>query len=345
MTNTVSTASLFAIPRNSVVDLQNQIAKAETESTTGFLADPVQTLGSQFGLYQSLNAQSNTLGNLQSSNGIVQTALTASQNVLTSVSSDAQTFTSALITAQSSGDVSSLQTQAQAFLSSLTSQLNTTEGDLYIFGGTNNSAPPVADYSGAPQAATAAAFQAAFGFPQSSPQVNSVSAASMQTFLSGSFANLFSAASWSANWSQASNTPTSALISPTEIVTTSATANNSAFIQLASAYTSIADLGIGNLNSSAQQAVISNALSLVSSATQGITGIQSTLGISQSQVTNANNQLQTQSSLIDNWVSQLGGVSPYEAATRLTNLTNQLETAYSLTDRISKLGLVNYLPA
>ena len=91
--------------------------------------------------------------------------------------------------------------------------------------------------------------------------------------------------------------------------------------------------------------MLSNALNEASAAQQGITGLQATLGISQSQITNANSQMQTQASLIDNWVSKLGGVDPYQAASTLTNLTTQLETAYSLTNRISKLSLVNYLTA
>jgi flagellar hook-associated protein 3 FlgL len=53
--------------------------------------------------------------------------------------------------------------------------------------------------------------------------------------------------------------------------------------------------------------------------------------------------MQTQETFINNWVSQLGGVDAYQAAASLSSLATQLETAYSLTDRIAKLGLVNYL--
>jgi len=341
--NSVSTTSLFAIPRNSVVDVQKQLSDAETEMTTGFLANPVESLGSQIGLDQSLQAQSAILSNFQTTNSIAQSTLTTTQNALTSISSDAQNFVNALLTAQSTGDVSSLQTQAQSYLASLTSLLNTTVGGSYIFGGINNSVQPVTDDSQPAQAATSTAFQTAFGASPSSSQANSITASAMQGFLTGAFANLFTGSNWSSNWSQASSTPTTALISPGQTVTASASANDSAFQQLVSAYVSVADLGIGNLNSSTQQAVLSNAQNLMSSAMVGITNIQSTLGLSQSQITNVNGQMQTQASFIDNWVSQLQGVDAYQAATNLSNLTTQLETAYSLTDRISKLSLVNYL--
>jgi flagellar hook-associated protein 3 FlgL len=343
MMNSISTTSLFAVPRNAVVDVQKQLSDAETELTTGFLANPVESLGSQIGLDQSLQAQSAILSNFQTTNSIAQSTLTTAQNALTSISSDAQNFVNALLTAQSSGDIGTLQTQAQSYLTSLTSLLNTTVGGSYIFGGINNSVQPVTDDSQPAQAATNTAFQTAFGVSPSSSPANSITASAMQSFLTGAFANLFTGSNWSSNWSQASSTPMTALISPGQTVTASASANDSAFQQLVSAYVSVADLGIGNLNSSTQQAVLSNAQNLASSAMAGITNIQSTLGLSQSQITNVNGQMQTQASFIDNWVRQLQGVDAYQAATNLSNLTTQLETAYSLTDRISRLSLVNYL--
>ncbi len=343
MLNTVSTYSLFSEPRVAVSNLQTKLTQAETEETTGQLADPVQSLGSQVGLFESLSSQAASLANIQSSNSIVQTGLSVSQNALTSISSDAQTFVNALISAESSGDVSTLQTQAQSLLSSFTSDLNTTSAGVYVFGGANSSVAPMADYSGAPQAATAAAFQTAFGFAQSSSQANSITASSMQSFLAGPFANLFSDPAWGSNWSQASGSGTSATISPGESVPASVSANEDAFQELASAYTSVADLGLNSLNSSAQQAVVTSALNQASAAMQGIGNMQTTLGLSQSQITNANNALQTQGTAVSNLVSQLDGVDPYQAATTLTDLTTQLETAYGLTNQISKLGLVNYL--
>jgi flagellar hook-associated protein 3 FlgL len=90
---------------------------------------------------------------------------------------------------------------------------------------------------------------------------------------------------------------------------------------------------------------LTSALEQVGYAMQGISDMQTTLGLSQSQLTKTNSALQTQASTVNNMVSQLDGIDPYQAATALTDLTTQLETAYSLTNQISKLGLVNYLPA
>ena len=327
MVNSVSTRNLLSVPQNAVQDIQRQLTDAETELTTGFLADPVKSLGSKIGLDQTLQAQSATLSNFQSTNTIAQSSLTATQNALTSISSDAQSFVSALITAQSTGNVATtLQTQAQSLLSSLASDLNTEVGGSYIFGGINNSTPPISDDSQSAQNATSAAFQALLS--STSSTVSSLSATDMQTFLSGAFANLFTGSNWSSNWSQASSTPMSTLISPNQTVTTSASANDPAFQSLVSAYVSVADLSFSDLNSSTQQAVLKNAQQLIGSATQGIANLQSSLGISQSQITNANSLMQTQATLMNNTVSQIAGVDPSQAATNLSNLTTQLETAY-----------------
>ncbi|MFZ1110679.1 MAG: flagellar hook-associated family protein [Rhodomicrobium sp.] len=341
----VSTATLFAIPRNAVGDLQTQLSKAETELSTGQVADPVGDLGSQAGLFQSLQAQTTTLNNIETTNTIAQSNMTAAENALTSITSDAQNFINTLITAQSTGSVATLQSQAQTLLGSLTNTLNTTSGGVYVFGGVNDSVQPVVDYSQGPQAATAAAFQTAFGFSQTSSQVGQITATAMQGFLTGPFANLFSGTNWTTNWSQASSMPTSVFISPSQEVTTSVTANDPAFGELASAYASISDLNIAGLGASTQQAVITNALNVASAAMSGIGDMQTTLGLSQSQITNANSQLQSQASFLNTWAARLGNVDPAQAATQLSNLTTELETAYSLTDRISKLGLVNYLSA
>ena len=345
MLNTVSTNSLLATPRLAVADLQTKLNNAEAEMTSGEVADPVVSLGSKIGLDEALRSQADTLTNFQSTNAIVGSALTQSQNALTNISSDAQTFMNALITAQSSGDVSALAIQAKSLLDGLTGYANSASAGGYLFAGTNSAVAPMASYSGAPQAATAAAFQTAFGFTQSDSQTSTISASSMQSFLSGAFSNLFADPSWTTNWSQASSTTTSAIIAPGKSITTSVTAYGNAFRELSNAYTSVADLGINGLNSTAQQAVIANALKQVSAGIQSVSDMQTTLGFSQQQLTATNTALQTQLSTVNSTVSQLDGVDPYQAAEKLTNLTTQLETAYNLTSRISKLGLVNYLPA
>jgi flagellar hook-associated protein 3 FlgL len=345
MTIQISTLSLLDIPRQAVLHAQKQLAKAETEVGTQLHADPIGDLSAHAGLGQSLQVQSTTLNNIQSSNAVVLNNMTAAQTALKSVDSDAQSFLKTLLAAKNTGDVATLQKQAMSFLNSFTNTLNTTSNGAYVFAGTNTSVLPMQDYSVAAQGATQNAFANAFGLTDTT----AITPDDMQAFLTGTptttgpYADLFSDPAWGTNWSKASDNTTSALISTSQVVTTSVSANDDAFRKLASAYSSIADLFIDNLNQTTQQTLLSYAVSQLSAGIAGVTNCQTTLGISESQINNANTQLQNRASFVDTWAAQLVGVDTYAASERVTSLSTQLEVAYSLTSRISKLSLVNYL--
>jgi flagellar hook-associated protein 3 FlgL len=347
MINAVSTSTLFAIPQNAAVSLESQLGDAETELSTGLLANPVESLGSDFGLDLSLHNQIDTLSTFSDTNAVVQNTLTTAQNAITSMTSDVQSFVSALISATNTNDPGTLVNQAQNYLSSLINTANTATGGAYVFAGANNSQPPYNDYyssTGTPsnaQAATATALNTELS--QTGTSISNISPTQMQTFLSGNFSQLFTGANWTTNWYSGSAAPTTAYIAPGQSVVTSFAANQTPFQDLANAYVSIADLGAANMSSSTQQTVIQNALNEANAGLQGLNGMASAIGLSQSQLTTANSNLQTQSASTTDYLNQLEGVDPSQAATQLAQLQTQLETAYQLTDRISKLGLVNYL--
>ncbi len=81
----------------------------------------------------------------------------------------------------------------------------------------------------------------------------------MQSFLNNQFAPLFQGANWTSDWSSASNTTISSQISESQTVTTSVSANQSAFQDLAQAYTMVANLGTQNLSADALNAVVTTA--------------------------------------------------------------------------------------
>ncbi|KAI95120.1 hypothetical protein T281_07275 [Rhodomicrobium udaipurense JA643] len=343
MVSTVSTSVLYSIAPSAVADTQVKIAKLTAETSSGKISDPVSALGSQYGLYRTLQAQSTSLTNTINANSIVLNKTKASTTSLTAIYSDAETLSNALLSAKSTGDVSALATQAKGMLGSLITSLNTSTGGAYVFGGSNTTVAPLNDYSDAGQAATASAFYAAFGMTQADSSASSITASNMTSFLAGDYATLFDDTSWSSNWSNASSTRGTARISEGQTVTTSVSANEEAFRQLAEAYTMISDLGLDNLNSATQQTVIAAALEKVNSAMAGINGMQTTLGVSQSQITSTNDRLTTEKALVDKWSGELGDSDPTEASARLAQLETLLDTSYTLTNRIYSLSLVKYL--
>jgi flagellar hook-associated protein 3 FlgL len=347
MTSYISTQSITSSLRQSILQMQSQLTASETEMTTGNYADIGLALGAQTGETVSLQAENSLLQTITDTNQTVGTRLSTTENVLSSLQSSAQNLLNSLIEGNgSTSNASTIQASGQSDLQDLISSLNTAVNGDYIFAGTNTSYQPITDYyaSGAPnQAAVDTAFLAAFGMSQTSASVSTISGTSMQNFLDTQFASLFQGANWSSNWSSASSQTLTNQISENQTASTSVSANNVAFQQLAQAYTMIADLGTQNLNASAYGAVVNTAQGLLTSAISNLTDIQANVGQTQSNITSATNQMSLQMNILSTQVGNLESVNTYDVATRVTDLQTQIETAYSLTSQLHSLSLVDYL--
>jgi flagellar hook-associated protein 3 FlgL len=348
MSSYISTYSLTWGLQQSILTTQSNLAQAQQEvANGGTYADVGLALGAQVGQDIDLRDQEAQLQTFTSTNNIVATSLSTTQNVLSGLQTTAQDLLNNLVSGTNQNATgSSLQQQAQSALESLISGLNTTENGNYIFAGTNTAVAPITDYNAsgsANQAAVNSAFSSFFGFSQSSSSVSSITASQMQSFLTSQFAPLFQGTSWSSDWSSASNTTTTSEISPSMTVSTSVSANDPTFQDLAQAFTMLSSLGTANLSSSALQTVETNAENLLNSGISGLTNMQANVGVTQSDITTANNQMSVELNVLSTQVGNLEGVNAYEATTEVTNLQTQLETAYSLTSQLSQLSLVKYL--
>lgn len=132
-------------------------------------------------------------------------------------------------------------------------------------------------------------------------------------------------------------------ISQGQTVTTSVSANQSAFQDLAQAYSMVASLNTQNLNSSALNEVVSTATTLMQQGITGLTDLQANMGVVQNDVTTANNQMSVQMNVLTTQINNLENVDTYQVSTQVTSLQTQIETAYSLTSQLQKLSLVNYI--
>ncbi|HLH10382.1 MAG TPA: flagellar hook-associated family protein [Methylovirgula sp.] len=350
MTPFISSYALSTNLMQSILTAQNNLAQAEQEVSTGTYADVGLTLGAQTSQDISLRSEQSLLETLNTTNNLVSTNLSTAQNALQTLQTTAQNLLKSLV--GTSGDngasdgAASVQQDAQSALQSLISELNTNVNGSYIFAGINTSVAPITDYygAGAPnQSAVNTAFSSTFGFSQSSSNVSTITSSQMQSFLTNQFAPLFQGSNWTSDWSSASNTATTAEISPSQTVTTSVSANQPAFQELAQAYTMVAELGTQNLSSSAYQTLSSNAQSLINSALTGLTDLQSQLGTVQSAITAANSQMSVQMNVLSTQIGNLENVNTYQASTQVTDLQTQIETAYTLTSQLSQLSLVKYL--
>jgi flagellar hook-associated protein 3 FlgL len=347
--NFVSTNFLANSLVRPVMQAQSQLTSAMIEESTGQYADLGLQLGDQSGYELSLKEQVGQLQALTTGNSVVSTNLSTAQNALSAIQKNAQTTLNNLAAWTPSGTSgASLQNMGQSALQSLISGANTTSGDQYVFAGINSAVAPMTDYYSTPASATKTAvdqaFQTTFGVLPTDPAAADISASDMQSFLSGPFAALFQGASWSADWSSASNENTSATIAPGQTVITSTNSNQPGFQQLAQAYAMLSEFGGSALSSDAQQAVATAAALLVSQGVDSTINTQAVLGSSQSAVTNANNSMSSQLTILQGQLGNLDTVNPTTAATEISSLTNQIQMAYELTARLQQLNLAQYLP-
>ena len=347
--NFVSTQTLANSLVAPVMQAQSQLASAMTEMSTGQYANLGLQLGDQSGYELSLKEQVGELQTLTSGNSLVSTSLSTAQSALQAIQSSAQTTLNDLAAWTPGADSgASLQNMGQSALQSLIASTNATSGDQYVFGGINSAVAPMADYYSTPASAAKTAiddaFQTAFGVLPSDPAAADISASAMQSFLSGPFAALFTGAAWSANWSSASSTNTSAVIAPGQTVTTSTDANQPGFQALAQGYAMLSEFGGSELSSDAQQAVATAASSLVSQGVNSMINAQAELGSTQSAVTSANNSMSSQLTILQVQIGNLDNANPTTTAARISSLTNQIQMAYELTARLQQLNLAQYLP-
>ncbi|HVX37854.1 MAG TPA: flagellar hook-associated family protein [Hyphomicrobium sp.] len=344
----ISTASLSSETKASIARIQQRLVDAQTELATGRHADVGLTLGAQTGVAVSLRQDIAQIQSIKDTNSIVLTRMQGSQAALNTLATTSQTFLNALTPAQSDNTISgTILQQAQAAMQSLQDQLNSSLDGQYLFAGINSDVKPLDDFFGNPPPASAqavqAAFTAKFGMSPDDPNVSSISASDMQDFLNNEFADLFSDANWSANWSGASDKPVNSRISRTETANTSVTANDNTFRQLTEAFTMVAGLGFQNLNNATQKVVMQQATQIVSNGIGGLTKVQSFLGVTQQRVSDANDQIDTQVDFLNKSIDGLESVDSAEVTTQISDLSTALEAAYAVTNRLSNLSIMDFL--
>lgn len=345
-TTFISTSSISAATRQALMKVQQQLADAQTEMSTGRFADVGKTLGYQTGQSISLRQEYSRFSTIIDTNTIVSSRLKATQSTLQNLLDGAQAYIGQLQGARMGGaNALVVQTDARSRLQGFIDTMNTTFGNGYLLSGVNSDVKPMADYTAtsANSQAVVNAFQTYFGFPPSDPAAANISASSMQNFLDTTYSSLFDDPSWSTDWSGASGQNTRSRISTTELIDTSTNANETAFRKLAKAYTMIAGLGVTTLSQPAYEAVIDQATKDANAAIQSLGELQSQVGVVEQRVSDASQRMALQRDILQSHVTSLEGVDPNEAATRVNQLMTQIETSYSLTARIMGLSILNYL--
>lgn len=344
----VSSYGLSNAIRNTILRGQSDLLTAQQEVASGKHADFGLALGVTTGRTISLSKEYDQLKAIINTNGIVASRMDAAQSALSSLVDQAQSFTSSLSGARNAANGAALITPlAQGALQNATDVMNTSYGGEFIFSGLHTDVKPIADFSAGSAAQTAIdnAFQAKFGMAITDPNVSTISATDLKSFIDNELTNEFSGSQWTTNWSSASDQVVQNRIAPQEMADTSVSANNAGIRKLFMAYTMTNVLGSANLNKDAYTTMIDSAMSLTQEGVHEVTTAQSVLGTSQARVTDANTRLNSQVNVLEKSLNSLEAVDPYKAATHVNSLLTQIENSYALTAKLQNMTLLKYLPA
>jgi len=346
-TTYISTISLADASRRQIQTQSSLVQRLSIELSSGRKYDVGLDLGTRTGESVSLRAEFHFLDGIVDTNALTRSRLDVSQAAMGDMLADAQDFLSKLVALRendSSSDI--VKADAVGNLELLTSRLNTQLNGNFVFAGINSDQEPFADYSdpaSANKLAADAAFLTEFGIAQSSPGVSGITPAAMSTYLNGAFDAMFQDPAWGATWSTASSNVLVSRISASETVSSSVSANQQAFRDLAAAYTMMSDLGNENLDPGTWKTVVDKAIEKLGSGIAGVTSQMGKLGNVQEQVKLASDRLKVQTDILNRRINDLENVNLEETSVRLNTALTQLETTYAVTARMQGLSILNYL--
>ncbi|MCZ7446177.1 flagellar hook-associated family protein [Agrobacterium rhizogenes] len=365
-TSFISSLAMQNSMRSTILKAQLEMTNLNTELTTGKHADLGLTLAANTARSLDLNRDVDRISSLVSVNSIATQRLKSSQTALDGMAKAAQEIQKVLVP-NTSSEAPTLTTVSQTIsnaFNNFTSFANTAVNGEYLFSGINTDVKPVDDYfaDGSPLKAAYETELNAFMAAQTPPVGDFASLSKPQveafmTHIEGVFNGTTTVTNpphssltagqnydfWTSFGSKASDTNMTSRISQNEVVETSSNSNSQGMRYFAlTAMTSMTFLD-PKVDSGIREMVAMKSVTNIGTAINGLNQQQSQLGLSESRVSKANESLEAQKKIIETHLLDIEGIDTYEAKTRLDLLQQQIEIAYSLTSRLQKMSLVNYL--
>ena len=284
---------------------QQQIASGDNATTYAGFGTQTQVLQATM----SANARNSAY---QTATSLAVTQADVQDTQLTSLSSLTTQLNSAISTAISSNDPSTLMSQVQSIFSQATAILNSQDANgAYIYGGGNDSTPPVSVGS-LSQLASLGSISNAF---TNGNDLKSVQVADGQSVTYGVTASSVA----------------SGLMQELQKIAQFDQGTNGNFT------------GSSNL-SGAQNTFLTGELSSISAVTSNLNNATAQNGDNYSALQNAQGQQSTMATLYSNFISNIQDTNMAQAATQLSLDQTQLQAALQVTATLNKLSLLNYLP-
>jgi flagellar hook-associated protein 3 FlgL len=284
--------------------LQNQENALDAQVSTGLVSPNFSGIAPQAATLVDLTSQKSQQQGYLNTITTVGTNLQTSSDALGDIETQIAKFSSSFTSSAYNTTGTSVQQEAQALLTEVGNDLNTQGSSGYIFSGSQTNTP-------------------AFN-PSGLPNPPSLTAANTAYY-------------------QGDNNIQQATIDTGQTVPYGITANNPAFEQIIRSLNFIANSPPLSQSNPQDVSNVATASQLLTNGLQQLQSIQGKLGLQQSQLNNAQSQIQTTQALTTASISNIETVNPATAITELNTLQTQLQASYQTVNMLQQDSLVNYL--
>ena len=352
-----STYDLLATWRSQTSDLQNKLNTISQEVATGKKADVYRSLGFQSSEVLALRMQMDRNDDYITTNEMLASKMDFTNATLGSIRSVTQDFLDLAIPNVNSPTqtAAKLQQTAANTLEQLTGLLNTTFQNTAIFAGVDNGKLPMQKWDTV-NASTGLSPNDVLASIIGGGPIDGVDAAQKVSALKEIFSSTnttnpdqnFEATFFNGSpLLQTGGVETPRLQSQIDKNTTltyGIQANDPEFTELMRGLAMIATIDVSKIdNPEAYQTWMTDAVSAVSNGVSGLIKTEAQLGAQQQTVDERISAQRSLGDLYNTRISNLEGVDLYEASSQLLLLENQLQATYTVTSRLSKLSILNYL--
>ncbi|PWC42578.1 flagellin [Azospirillum sp. TSO22-1] len=364
--NTVSTLGLSRRLQGSLTDVQIELSRAGDEVASGKHVDVAEHLGARTGraislrnLYDDVDEHLKTCslldGRFSTMNSAMTSILAAGQDVLASASTGL---------GQPSPTGTSLQIRARGALEQIVGLLNASSGNGYLFGGVEVSRPPVRNVAGdssglrSPITIVQDAIAAATGGP-AAPVTAADSAAAVATLdtlfatrdpatpppapLTDTFEGGFYVGATALKPGGTPNPRLTGRPDASVELAYGVQANDPGVRSLLEGLYMLAAVDTSKLPLDAYQPYVQAAVDRLSAGTEGMRDATAQLGIQHATLLDVAERHRTHQKILADQINDLENVDPAQASVRLNQLEMQVEATASVTARIARLRLTNYL--
>lgn len=317
--------------RNHAAALKQDLQTLSEEMVSGMAADQAQALAGDFVPYAALEASLAQLTAFKSSTSQLALFATAMQTVISTVDVHASDLSQSLLAASTSNSPTRIDAtgfDAQQRFEQAVSSLNTRFGDRSLFAGMATSGPAV---EGAEVILTALDAEIA-GALTADDMVNAIS-------------NWFDSATGFTAAYLGAGVLAPQQIAPGEDAQIDVTAMDPALVQTLKGLAIGAMLNRGALAGDLvgrSQLALASAETLISNQTDRSL-LAARLGTTEARIGDAQVRNEAEATSLGLARLDLLALDPYETASKLEERQSQLELLYTLTSRMSRLSLVNYL--